>query len=181
MTNMDTTRLARTLDNREAKSRPKKWQPASLLPEPDPMEGYVFRWIRVSMPSESDPRNVSSKMREGWEPVTAEEQPQFAAFADPKSRFDGGIEVGGLLLCKIPAEFMEQRKKHYSLNSQQQMDAVDNSFMQENNSKMPLFSERKTSTSASSSTSNSKSSSASSTSSFLIGMHQLSSLSRIQL
>lgn len=130
-------------ETRSDKERPQVWRQPDLLPEPDKAAGYVYRWIRVSMLNEPDPRNVSAKLREGWEPVTIEEQPQFKMFADPRSRFDGSIEIGGLLLCKAPEDLMRQRREHYQRKTQQQMIAVDNNFMSQNDPRMPLFKERK--------------------------------------
>jgi len=144
---MAETRLARELESRTQTERPKMWQPASALPEPDKQPGYAYRWIRVSNLNVADPSNVSAKMREGWEPVKAEEQPKFQMMVDPNSRFKNNIEVGGLLLCKIPEEFMVQRSEHFAKKNQDQIDSVDNNFMRENNPKMPLFSERRSSSS----------------------------------
>ena len=99
---MAENRIARELESRSNKERPKTWQPASTLPEPDKQPGYAYRWIRVSSLGQHDARNISSKFREGWEPVRIEEQPQFKAIVDSKSEFKDNIEVAGLLLCKIP-------------------------------------------------------------------------------
>jgi hypothetical protein len=63
-----------------------------LLPEPDKQPGYAYRWIRTSTLNQSDPRNLSAKLREGWEPVRIEEQPQFQLLVDPQSRFNENIE-----------------------------------------------------------------------------------------
>ena len=133
--------------SREQAERPKVWQPASLLPEPDQQAGYAYRWVRVSMLGQSDARNMSSKLREGWEPVRIEEQPQFRMFVDPDSRFKDNIEVAGLLLCKAPKELMEQRKEYFAQKNQAQMESVDNNFMRESDARMPLFREKKSSTS----------------------------------
>jgi hypothetical protein len=141
------TRLARELESRTQSERPKMWQPASALPEPDKQPGYSYRWIRVSNLNVADPSNVSAKMREGWEPVKSEEQPKFHMMVDPNSRFKNNIEVGGLLLCKIPEEFMAQRSEYFAKKNRDQIESVDNNFMRENNPKMPLFSERKSSSS----------------------------------
>ena len=129
---------------REQTERPKVWQPASLLPEPDQQPGYVYRWIRVASVGKSDGQNFMSKKREGWEPVRVEEQPQFADMTDPDSRYKDNIEVGGLLLCKAPKELMQSRKDYFARKNQAQMDSVDNNFMRENDPRMPLFNERKT-------------------------------------
>jgi hypothetical protein len=90
---------------------------------------------------------LSAKLREGWEPVGIEEQPQFKMMIDPNSRFKDNIEVAGLLLCKIPEEFMAQRKSYYETKNRDQIESVNNNFMRENDPRMPLFREGKSTTS----------------------------------
>lgn len=133
--------------SREEAERPKVWQPASTLPEPDKQPGYAYRWVRVSTLNEHDPRNISAKLREGWEPVRIEEQPKFRMIVDSKSQFKDNIEVAGLLLCKAPVELMKQRKEYFAGKNRAQMESVDNNFMRENDSRMPLFREKKSTTS----------------------------------
>jgi hypothetical protein len=140
-------RTPRDANTRMTSERPKSWQPASMLPEPDREPGYAYRWIRVSMIGQADARNVSSKLREGWEPVRIEEQPKFQMLVDPDSRFKDNIEVQGLLLCKIPTEFMEQRRDYFANKNRAQLESVDNNFMRENDARMPLFRERRSTTS----------------------------------
>lgn len=144
---MAQNRLTREADNREFDERPKQWMPAELLPEPDKQAGYAYRWIRVSNLNTADPRNLSAKLREGWEPVTIEEQPKFKLLADPNSRYKDNIEIGGLLLCKTPEEFVGQRNKYYSDQADAQMKAVDNTLMRQSDPRMPLFNEGKIETS----------------------------------
>lgn len=144
---MAENRLTRELEARTQQERPKQWAPAELLPEPDKQPGFRYRWIRVSTLNNADPRNLSAKLREGWEPVKVSEQPKFQLLIDPGSRFKDNIEIGGLLLCKTPEEFVGQRNKYYENQTQAQTTAIDNSFMRENDARMPLFAERKSSTS----------------------------------
>jgi hypothetical protein len=141
------SRLSREMQSRATQERPKQWQQADLLPEPDKQPGYAYRWVRVSTLDKVDQRNISGKFREGWEPVAIEEQPKFQFLIDPDSRFKNNIEIGGLLLCKCPAEFMEQRSEHFAEITQAQTDAVDNSLMRQSDPRMPLFRENKSSTS----------------------------------
>ena len=140
---MAENRIPRDVQTRQQAERPKAWTPPELLPEPDKQAGYSYRWIRVSMLNVADPKNLSSRLREGWEPVRAEEQPKFQLLVDPESRFKENIEIGGLLLCKAPQEFVQQRMDYENNMTQQQAEAVDNSFMRQNDARMPLFSERK--------------------------------------
>jgi hypothetical protein len=146
---MAENRTPRNVETRVQAERPKQWKPAELLPEPDKLPGYAYRWIRVGLQGNADPRNYSAKLREGWEPVKIEEQPQFQLLVDENSRFKDGIEVGGLLLCKTPIEFVEQRNNHYLKQSENQILAVDNNLMKQNDPRMPLFKESKSSTSKS--------------------------------
>jgi hypothetical protein len=96
---------------------------------------------------QTDAKNVSAKFREGWEAVRSEEQPDLRFLADPNSRFKDNIEIGGLLLCKIPTEFMDQRKQYFANKNRAQIESVDNNFMRENDSRMPLFREKRSTTS----------------------------------
>ena len=140
-------REPRSLDSRESEERSKSWEPASILPDPTPQDGWVFRWIRTSMVGSSDNTNVSKRFREGWEPVRAEDHPELHIMSDHKSEFGakGGIEVGGLLLCKAPQEVVEQRRAYYRNHAESQMQAVDNNYMRENDPRMPVLApDRKT-------------------------------------
>jgi hypothetical protein len=143
---MAENRKPREIETRQQSVRTESWKPPELLPEPDKQAGFAYRWIRVSTLNSADPRNLSAKLREGWEPVRAEEQPKFQLLIDPNSRFKDNIEIGGLLLCKTPDEFVAQRNKHYQKQAENQMDAVDSSLLRQSDPRMPLFSERKSTT-----------------------------------
>ena len=144
---MAENKISREMQTRELTQRPKQWMPAELLPEPDKQAGFAYRWIRISMLNQADPRNLSAKLREGWEPVGIDEQPQFQLLVDPNSRFKDNVEIGGLLLCKTPSEFVEQRNEHYAKQTQAQTEAVDNNLMRQSDARMPLFKESKSATS----------------------------------
>ena len=83
---MTDSRITRNIDTRAVTERPKQWQQPELLPEPDKQEGYAYRWIRVATLNAADPRNLSAKLREGWEAVKVEEKPQLAILVDQDSR-----------------------------------------------------------------------------------------------
>ena len=143
-TEQDQNRESREVSNRAAVERPKRWLPPQLLPDPNPEPGYAFRWIRISTLGKDDATNISGKLREGWEPVKASEHPEIRLFNSGTNRFPDSIEIGGLLLCKTPVEFTEQRDAYYRQQAEQQMQSVDNNFMRESDARMPLFNERKT-------------------------------------
>lgn len=128
---------------REKSLRPTAWRPPEALPSPDSRPGWVHRYIRMSTMGVADPSNVSSKLREGYEPCKAEEYPELMMHASTEGRFKGGIEVGGLLLCRIPEEFLKQRAEYYSKQNKAQMDSVDNNFLRESDPRMPLFAEKR--------------------------------------
>ena len=135
-------RTPRELDTRAKMERPVKWTPPQLLPDPNPEPGYAFRWIRLSTLNNADALNISSKFREGWEPVKASDHPEIRLMSSVKNQFPDSVEIGGLLLCKTPVEFTEQRDAHYRNLANTQMESVDNNFMRENDPRMPLFKER---------------------------------------
>jgi hypothetical protein len=132
-------RTPRELDTREHQARTTSWRPPSILPDPKPEPGFVYRWVRTSMMNSADNTNVSKQLREGYVPVRAEDHPELMLAADDNSRFKGNIEVGGLLLCKIPEEIVRQRAVYYGGVAQQQMESVDNNLMRESDPRMPVL------------------------------------------
>ena len=142
--------MAETIDrsNRDSKSRDKSartvYVPPSNLPDPTPDPDYTFRWVATHVLGQPLANNVSLQMRDGYEPVKAVDHPELALFGNNAS---GNVEIGGLMLCKAPKERIEARDEYYKKQSQNQMDSVDNHFMRNNDPRMPLFADRKSSTS----------------------------------
>jgi len=137
-------RTKRELQTREATTRKRSWARPEVLPNPNPEEGYEFHWVRVSTQGQADASNISSKLREGWEPVKAKDHPEITMMTVEDERFKDNIVIGGLMLCKTPIELVQERNEYYSQQTRSQMQSVDNSFMRENDPRMPLFNERKT-------------------------------------
>jgi len=139
------SKILRELETRETEKKPvATWAPPELLPQPNERPGWVHRYVRTSTLGTMDPMNISSKRREGFEPCKAEDYPELMAHASIDGQFKGSIEIGGLVLCRAPAEFMQQREAHFEKLANQQMDSVDNTYMRENDPRMPLFKERST-------------------------------------
>jgi hypothetical protein len=132
-------RTPRESSTREKTERKKTWAPSSRIPTPDAQDGYSFRWVRTSMLGQADNTNVSAKFREGWEPVPASEHPELKIMSDHDSRFEGNVEVGGLLLCKNSKENVEARKEYIQEMNDRQMESVDNNYMRENDPRMPML------------------------------------------
>lgn len=140
---MPEVRTDRELETREKKVRRRSWAPPEVLPSPNPEPGYEFRWVRVSSLGQSDPKNITSKLREGWEPVRAVDHPEITMIAVENDKFKDNIVIGGLMLCKTPKELVEERNAYYRNEASNQMQAVDQSLMRNNDPRMPLFNERK--------------------------------------
>lgn len=140
--NQPDPRQSRDLEVRETGTRPKQWSQPELLPKPNPRPGLVHRYVRMSTLGTDDPMNMSRMLREGWEPVKASDYPEISFISGSGSAANGNIEIGGLVLCAAPSEFMEQRDAHYKNLTRQQQEAVDNNLMRENDKRMPLFNER---------------------------------------
>jgi len=141
---MAENRINRELETRDKNVRKRSWQRPETLPSPTPEDGYEFHWVRVSTQGQADATNVSSKLREGWEPVKAANHPEITMVTIENDRFADNVVIGGLMLCKAPTELVEERTEYYNTQTKSQMHSVDNNFMRENDPRMPLFNERKT-------------------------------------
>ena len=118
--------------------------PPTALPDPTPEPGYIYRWVATHVLGQAEPTNVSRKFRDGWEPVKAVDHPELMIVGSEKT---GNVEIGGLMLCKMPIERAKARDEYYDQQAQNQMESVDNHFMRNNNPRMPLFAEKKSSVS----------------------------------
>lgn len=140
-------RTPRELETRDKQERPKIWAPADRLPEPHEVEGYGHRWVRKATMGIADPTNLSKNLREGWEPCKLSEYPELRLSVDASSTSSDMVEIGGLVLCRMPREMIAQRDAYFNNAGQSQMESVDSSYMKENDPRMPLFAEKKTQTS----------------------------------
>ena len=131
MSEDDVDRSPRASKSRTANLRRQPWRPPSMLDAPDPPQGYVHRWIRAEIRGFDDRKNVSARMREGWELVRKEEYPDFEAPTVDSGHYEGVFGVGGLLLARIPIEIVEERKSYFNQMSSDAMAAVDNDLMKE--------------------------------------------------
>ena len=141
---MAENRIDREQTTREKTTRTRAWQRPETLPSPNPEPGYAFRWIRVATQGQTDATNVSSKFREGWEPVKASDHPEITVVTIENEKFKDNVVIAGLILCKAPEELIAERKAYYESQTEGQMQSVDNNLMRENDPRMPLFHERKT-------------------------------------
>ena len=141
-TNTKTKLPSRESETRAKRERPKVWTPPSQLDAPPAPEGFKHRWIRAETIGQMDTKNVSARMREGWEFVRADEFPDTDWPQMESGRYEGVIAVGGLMLARIPNEIVEQRKEYFAKLTQDKDDAVANDPMKDQHPSMPISKER---------------------------------------
>jgi len=135
-------RTPRTADTREKESRRKPWAPPSTLEAPPAPEGYQHRWVRASIRGEEDKGNVFNRLRQGYEPVRADEHPGFQAPTIEDGKHAGIIGNGGLILTRVPVETANERTEYYGGRTREQMVAVDQDLMKEQHPSMPINQQR---------------------------------------
>ena len=137
-------RKPREATSRAKTQRRKPWAPPSKLEAPEAPAGFQHRWVRTALRGEDDKTNVHAKMREGWEPVRADEYPDLAENYPviEEGKNAGVIGVGGLMLCRIPEETVEERTEYYRDQTRNQMKAVDENLMREQHPSMPIHTDR---------------------------------------
>ena len=125
-------RPSRANNTRDKKAMRKPWSPPSMLDAPPAPDGYKHRWIRDEVRGFSDTKNVSARIREGWELVRKDEYPEFEAPVVESGRYEGVFGVGGLLLARMPLETIEERNAYFAGKNADQMEAVDSDMLREN-------------------------------------------------
>jgi len=136
-----TSRASQTRTKAEA---PKTWTPPSSLDAPPAPKGYRHRWIRVEVLGFDDTKNMSGKLREGWELVRADEYPDQDYPSMTTGKYSGVIGVGGLVLARIPEEIAQQREAYYKDQTKSRDDAVNNDILKDQHPSMPINQERQT-------------------------------------
>ena len=124
-------RKSRDSETRVEMQRPMVWRAPETLPSPEPRPGWTHRWVRTSTMGIADPGNISSKLREGYEPCKGDDYPELMMHAATEGRFKGAIEVGGLLLCRIPSEILASRMQQHDQKNKMQMESVDSNFLRD--------------------------------------------------
>ena len=137
--NNEQNRTSRSADTRAKKDARKPWSPPTMLDTPPAPDGYTYRWIRAEVVGQEDRKNVTSRLREGFDLVRAEELDGFEIPSLDDGKHAGVVSVGGLLLAKIPNETREERNSYYAARAQTQQDAVDNDLMKESDPNSPIL------------------------------------------
>ena len=135
----DNTKTSRASQTRTKSERPKVWVPPSSLDAPPAPDGFRYRWIRAEVQGFQDTTNVTSRQREGYELVRAEEVENASDYpVIDEGRYKGVVGVGGLLLAKVPIEVAKQRQEYMTKRHEERSEAVSNDLMKEQDSRMPI-------------------------------------------
>ena len=145
MENVKLKKTTRHAETRDIKARKTVWSPPRQLDAPEPPEGFKFRWLRESIQGQPDDKNITSRLREGYELVredelSAEDKLKYPSLAEGK--YKGVIGVGGLLLAKIPLELAKQRNEYFERKSQETQEAIDNEVLKDEHPSMPITKNR---------------------------------------
>jgi len=137
-----TPRQPRETETRAEEVREESYVPPSTLPVPNPEAGFTFHWVATHVLGVADPTNVSKRLREGWVPVKAVDHPEL----ELPGNAAGNVEIGGLMLCKMPTAKVVARQAYFAEQARKQMQSVDAALMRNNDPRMPLFVQRKSKT-----------------------------------
>ena len=137
-------KTSRANQTRSKSERPKVWVPPSSLDAPPAPKGFRHRWIRAESVGFDDTKNISGKLRSGWELVRADEYEGSDYPVVKDGKYAGVIGVGGLLLARIPEELAKQRTEYFRKQTEARDEAVDNDLMREQHPSMPINIDRQT-------------------------------------
>ena len=137
-------KTSRASETRDKVKKPVTWAPPSSLDAPPAPNGYRHRWIRVETLGFDDTKNVSGKMREGWELVRADQYPESNYPTMTTGKYSGVIGVGGLVLARIPEEIALAREAYYNKQTKDRDEAVKNDILKEQHPSMPINNDRQT-------------------------------------
>ena len=136
MNKIDENKTPRAVQTREKTTRRKPWAPPSSLDAPPAPDGFKHRWIRAEVMGVDDNKNLSSRLREGFELVRADSGTQYPTIQEGK--YKGVIGVGGLLLARIPVEIVEERMDYFAQQTQDKETAINNDLLKEEHPSMPI-------------------------------------------
>ena len=138
----DKIKTPRASQSRAKDKRPTTWTPPSSLDAPPAPDGFRHRWIRTEVLGFDDTKNMSGKIRSGWELVRADQYPDQDYPMVEDGKYKGVIGVGGLVLARVPEEIAQQRSDYYAQQTKDRDAAVNNDLMKEQHSSMPINAER---------------------------------------
>ena len=139
-----TIKTSRASETRTKTDRPKVWTPPSSLDAPPAPQGFRHRWIRAESLGFDDTKNITGRMRSGYELVRADEYPEQSYPSVKDGKYAGVIGVGGLLLARVPEEIAKSREEYFAKRTQEREEAIANDPLKEQHPSMPISNERQT-------------------------------------
>ena len=140
----DKIKTSRASQSRAKTAKKTTWTPPSSLDAPPAPDGYHHRWIRAETMGFDDTKNMSGKIRSGYELVRADEYPGSEYPTVQDGKYKGVIGVGGLLLARIPVEVVKSREQYFNNMTQDADAAIEQDLMKEQHPGMPINAERQT-------------------------------------
>ena len=136
-------KTSRANQTRSKTERPKVWVPPSSLDAPPAPDGFRYRWIRAESIGFQDTKNITGRLREGYELVRSEDIENSSDYPIVEDgKYKGVIGVGGLLLAKVPNEIAQQRQDYMARKHEDRNEAIKNDLMKEQDKRMPIDVER---------------------------------------
>ena len=135
-------KTSRASQSRAKTAKKTTWTPPSSLDAPPAPDGYHHRWIRAETMGFDDTKNMSGKIRSGYELVRADEYPETDYPTVQDGKYKGVIGVGGLLLARIPVEVVKSREQYFNNMTQDADTAIERDLMKEQHPGMPINAER---------------------------------------
>ena len=139
-----TVKTSRVSQTRAKQEKPKVWTPPSSLDAPPAPDGYRHRWLRAESMGFDDTKNISGKVRSGWELVRADEYPDTDYPVVTSGKYAGVIGVGGLVLARITEELARSREEYFRQKTLDRNEALENDVLKEQHPSMPINQERQT-------------------------------------
>jgi hypothetical protein len=140
----NTIKTSRASETRSKTNRPQVWTPPSSLDAPPAPDGYRHRWIRAESLGFDDTKNITGRLRSGYELVRSDEYPEANYPVVKDGKYAGVIGVGGLLLARVPEEIAKSREEYFARMTKDREEAVANDPLREQHPSMPISKERQT-------------------------------------
>jgi hypothetical protein len=137
------SRTPRDMEDRSHDEHEMEWQPSRLLPDPKPVEGQDFRYVRVSSGGTTDNMNHSQALRDGWVPVSSDECPEMGMVVSDQGSAEGNVVFGGMMLCKRPKHIGDKIRAIAAEQSRVQIDSIDRGYLSDQNAAMSKFSDKR--------------------------------------
>ena len=143
-TDKKTVKTSRVSQTRAKEEKPKVWTPPSSLDAPPAPDGFRHRWLRAESMGYDDTKNITGKIRSGWELVRSDEYPNEDYPVINSGKYAGVIGVGGLVLARISEELAKSREEYFSKKTAERNEAIENDVLKEQHPSMPINQERQT-------------------------------------